>query len=111
MFNELVFFFDCLQVSESENKLKENLLECARLREGLEMKCDMLQSENAGHNQIMRCEISHFSPDFAVYVDHMFLLTIFVMVLPGVSAHNSGTFDFQAGYGGTAASQVLCRWP
>lgn len=34
------------------------------------------------------------------------------MVLPGLSAHNSGpTFDFQPGNGGTAASQVHCRWP
>lgn len=51
---------------ESENKLKENLIECARLREGLEMKCDMLQSANIGRNQIMRCQKSHFSPEFAL---------------------------------------------
>lgn len=64
MFNKLIFFFDGQQVIESENKLKENLIECARLREGLEIKCDMLQSENVRHHQIMRCERSHFSPEF-----------------------------------------------
>ncbi|XP_075877084.1 coiled-coil domain-containing protein 18 isoform X2 [Nelusetta ayraudi] len=41
------------KVIESENKLKENLIECARLKEGLEMKCDMLESENVGHKQII----------------------------------------------------------
>lgn len=44
---------------ESENRLKENFIECARLKEGLEMKCDMLERENVGHNQIMRCGTSH----------------------------------------------------
>lgn len=56
MFNERFIKFFCLQVMDSENKLKENLIECARLKEGLEMKCDMLESENVGHNQIIRCE-------------------------------------------------------
>lgn len=58
------WFNFCLQVMDSENKLKENLIECARLREGLEMKCDMLESESVGHNQIMWCETSHFSSMF-----------------------------------------------
>lgn len=60
MFNK-IYIILCLQVMESEKNLKENLSECARLREGLEMKCDMLQSDNVRHNQIMRFEMSHFS--------------------------------------------------
>lgn len=94
---------------ESEKNLKENVIECARLREGLEVKCDMLQGENVGHNQIMRFEMSNFLPVRAEYGNDMLLLTL-LLVLPGLSVRYSGlTFDFQPGTGGTAASQVQCH--
>lgn len=42
------------KVMESESKLKENLIECDREKEELEMKCTVLQREKAEQSQTIR---------------------------------------------------------
>lgn len=63
---------------ESESKLKESLIECARVKEGLEMKCAILERENLEESQTVGCvhvthHISYFF--FAVYIYDMSLST------------------------------------
>lgn len=47
-------FICVFKLLESDNKLKESLIECDREKEELEMKCTVLEREQAEQNQTVR---------------------------------------------------------
>lgn len=101
---------------ESESKLKESLIECARVKEGLEMKCAVLERENLEQSQTVGCvrvthHISYFF--FAVYIYDMSLSTrsfkinsICWIVNTVYPQCHPPPFDSQPAKGGSKTSQV-----
>lgn len=76
---QIDFNFFVLKVIESESKLKESLIECARVKEGLEMKCAMLERENLEQSQTVGCvHVTHYISYFffcCLYIYDMSLST------------------------------------